>query len=703
MNNKNKLENIFAENVFNLSVMKEKLPKLIYKKMKKTITEGATLPKDIADVVANVMKDWAIEKGATHYTHWFHPMTGKTAQKLDSFIEKGSDGGIIFELSGKNLIQGEPDASSFPSGGLRATFEARGYTAWDATSFAFIREEGNGKTLYIPTAFYSYTGEALDEKTPLLRSMDVLSKQAIRVLNLLGKTGVKRVIANVGAEQEYFLVDKKYFDKRIDLLLTGRTLFGAKAPKGQELDDHYFGMIKERIARFMNNLDEQLWKLGVMAKTKHNEVAPAQHELAPIYETANVSTDQNHLIMDLIKKIAPKYDLEALLHEKPFANLNGSGKHNNWSLSTNSGENLLNPKDSPHENIQFLTFLVAIIVAIDRYPELLRISAANAGNDHRLGANEAPPAIISVFLGERLTDLLEQLENGKLTSSKEAGEFKNTIPTLPDLNKDATDRNRTSPFAFTGNKFEFRAVASSASIAMANIVLNTTVASVLKEIADELEKTNKTDEMILLILQNLIKKHKRVIFNGNGYSDEWVKEAENRGLPNLKTTVDAIPELLSDKSVNLFESMNVFTKNELTSRYHIMLETYSKKIDIEAKTMLYILSKEIIPDIMGTIHNISDSVISVKRVSETIDTGYQENILKTIINNFNKIEKLKDNLSKERNIAKNIEDVLELAIKYKEDILPAMESLREIVDELEIIMPSNDWPLPDYTQLLFKI
>ncbi len=699
----NKLKDIFAENVFNLEVMKEKLPKQVYKKMKKTIQEGASLPKDIANIVANIMKDWAIEKGATHYTHWFHPMTGKTAQKLDSFIERGDDGDIIFELSGKNLIQGEPDASSFPSGGLRATFEARGYTAWDATSYAFIREEGNGKTLYIPTAFYSYTGEALDEKTPLLKSMDVLSKQSIRVLNILGKNNIRRVISNVGAEQEYFLIDKKYFDQRIDLLLTGRTLFGAKAPKGQELDDHYFGMIKERIAKFMNNLDEQLWKLGVLAKTKHNEVAPAQHELAPIYDTANVSTDQNHLVMDLIKKIAPKYNLEALLHEKPFSNLNGSGKHNNWSLSTNLGENLLNPKESPHENIQFLTFLVAIIVAIDKYPELLRISATNAGNDHRLGANEAPPAIISIFLGERLTDLLEQLENGNLTSSKNTGEFKNTIPTLPNLNKDATDRNRTSPFAFTGNKFEFRAVASSSSIAMANIVLNTTVASVLKEIADKLENTNQTDDDILLILQKLIKEHKKIIFNGNGYSENWIKEAQKRELPNLKTSVDAIPELISEKSINLFESMEVFTKNELTSRYHIMLETYSKKIDIEAKTMLYMLSKEIIPATLKTIQKVSNSINSIKKISDKISTKHQENILNILINKFNELEDLKNNLSKERNIAKNIENTLELAIKYKENILPSMEYLRKAVDELEIIMPLEDWPLPDYTQLLFKI
>jgi len=699
----NKLNNIFAENVFNLKVMKDKLPKSIYKKMKKTIEEGAMLPKDISDIVANVMKDWALEKGATHYTHWFHPMTGKTAQKLDSFIERGKEGNIILELSGKNLIQGEPDASSFPSGGLRATFEARGYTAWDATSYAFIREEGNGKTLYIPTAFYSYTGEALDEKTPLLRSMDVLSKESIRILNLLGKDNVSRVISNVGAEQEYFLIDKKYFDRRTDLLLTGRTLFGAKAPKGQELDDHYFGMIKERIAKFMNNLDEQLWKLGIMAKTKHNEVAPAQHELAPIYETANVSTDQNHLVMDLIKKIAPKYNLEALLHEKPFANLNGSGKHNNWSLSTNYGENLLNPKDSPHENIQFLIFLVAIIVAIDKYPELLRISAANAGNDHRLGANEAPPAIISIFLGERLTDLLEQLKNGKLTSSKEAGEFKNTIPTLPDLNKDATDRNRTSPFAFTGNKFEFRAVASSSSIAMANIVLNTTVASVLKEIADKIEKTNKTDDDILSILQTLIQKHDKIIFNGNGYSENWPKEAQERGLPNLKTTVDAIPELISKKSIELFESMLVFTKNELNSRYHIMLENYYKKIDIESKTMLYILDKELIPSILKVINKVSNSIISIKSISKEMNTQHQENILNNLLDKFNKIEEKKINLSNKRNESKKIKNILELAQKHKNDIIPAMDELREIIDKIEITMPSEDWPLPDYTQLLFKI
>ena len=699
----NKLKNIFAENVFNLKVMKEKLPKNIYKKMKKIIQEGESLPEDIADIVANVMKDWAIEKGVTHYTHWFHPMTGKTAQKLDSFIEKGIDGGIIFELSGKNLIQGEPDASSFPSGGLRATFEARGYTAWDSSSYAFIREEGDGKTLYIPTAFYSYTGEALDEKTPLLRSMEALSEQAVRILKIFGNKNSKRVISNVGAEQEYFLIDKKYFDKRIDLLLTGRTLFGAKAPKGQELDDHYFGMIKERIAKFMNDLDTQLWKLGVMAKTKHNEVAPAQHEIAPIYETANLATDQNHLIMDLIKKIAPKYGLEALLHEKPFAALNGSGKHNNWSISTNDGENLLNPGKSPHENLQFLTFLVAIIVAIDRYPELLRISSANAGNDHRLGANEAPPAIISVFLGDELTDILNQLENGKLESSKEAGKIKMEIPSLPDLNKDTTDRNRTSPFAFTGNKFEFRAVASSSSVAFPNIVLNTIVASVLKEIADETENyEGNKDEKILEILQNLIKKHKKIVFNGNGYSEDWVIEAEKRGLPNLKTTVDAIPELISQKSIELFETMKVFSESELKSRYHVMLETYYKKIDIEAKTMIYMLNKEIIPAISKTLNEFSSSVIVLNSINVKNTSFYLDKIV-FLTENLDKINEYKIKLEKQRDNAVKIGDILLKAKYYKEQILPLMEILREFVDKTEEIIPKNNWPIPDYTELLFKI
>ncbi|KUJ90271.1 MAG: glutamine synthetase, partial [Thermoanaerobacter thermocopriae] len=555
------LSDIFGSNVFNDSVMRERLPKATYKALRKTIDEGIPLEPAVAEVVANAMKDWAIEKGATHFTHWFQPLTGITAEKRDSFISPTQDGRVITEFSGKELIKGEPDASSFPSGGLRATFEARGYTAWDCTSPAFIKDD----TLYIPTVFCSYTGEALDLKIPLLRSMEALSKQALRVLRLFGNTTAKKVITTVGPEQEYFLIDKKMYDKRKDLILTGRTLFGAKSPKGQEMEDHYFASIKERISAFMKDLDEELWKLGIPAKTKHNEVAPAQHELATVYNTANIASDHNQLTMELMKKIALRHGLVCLLHEKPFAGVNGSGKHINWSMSTDDGQNLLDPGHTPHENAQFLVFLCAVIKAIDEYADLVRVAAATPGNDHRLGANEAPPAIVSVFLGEQLTDILEQIENGGATTSKQGGVLKVGVSTLPALPKDSTDRNRTSPFAFTGNKFEFRMVGSSSSIATANFILNTIVAESLSQIADRLEKATNFDEEVQLLLKEIVKKHKRIIFNGNGYSEEWVREAEKRGLPNIRSTVEAIPALIKEKNVKLMEKHGVLSKVELES------------------------------------------------------------------------------------------------------------------------------------------
>jgi glutamine synthetase len=588
---KESLENTFACNVFGDVVMRTRLPKNIYKALRKTIDEGLPLAPEVADIVANAMKDWAIERGATHFTHWFQPMTGITAEKHDSFISPTADGRIIMEFSGKELIKGEPDASSFPSGGLRSTFEARGYTAWDCTSPAFFKDN----TLCIPTAFCSYTGEALDKKTPLLRSMEALSKQAVRVLRLLGNTTATRVVAMVGPEQEYFVIDKKLYERRKDLILTGRTLFGAKPPKGQELEDHYFGNLKERIASFMAESDQELWKLGVLAKTKHNEVAPAQHELAPIYTTTNIATDHNQLMMETLKKVANRHGLVCLLHEKPFAGINGSGKHNNWSMAANDGQNLLDPGKTPHDNEQFLLFLAAVIQAVDEYADLLRVSTANPGNDHRLGANEAPPAIISIFLGEQLTDILEQIENGGAKSSKVGGELKLGVITLPALPKDSTDRNRTSPFAFTGNKFEFRMVGSSASIAEPNTALNTIAAEILSRIATRLEKAKNIDAEVQSIVTEIVKKHKRVIFNGNNYTDEWVKDAEKRGLPNIKSTVAAIPVLISEKSVKVYEKHSVLSKEELHSRYEIYLENYTKTVNIEALTMLEIAKRQILP------------------------------------------------------------------------------------------------------------
>jgi len=691
------LENTFACNVFSDVVMRARLPKNIYKALRKTIDEGLPLAPEVADIVANAMKDWAIEKGATHFTHWFQPMTGITAEKHDSFISPTSDGRIIMEFSGKELIKGEPDASSFPSGGLRSTFEARGYTAWDCTSPAFFKDN----TLCIPTAFCSYTGEALDKKTPLLRSMEALSKQAIRVLRLLGNTTATRVVAMVGPEQEYFVIDKKLYEKRKDLVLTGRTLFGAKPPKGQELEDHYFGNLKERIASFMAESDQELWKLGVLAKTKHNEVAPAQHELAPIYSTTNIATDHNQLMMETLKKVANRHGLVCLLHEKPFAGINGSGKHNNWSMAANDGQNLLDPGKTPHDNEQFLLFLAAVIQAVDEYADVLRVSTANPGNDHRLGANEAPPAIISIFLGEQLTDILKQIENGGAKSSKVGGELKLGVTTLPALPKDSTDRNRTSPFAFTGNKFEFRMVGSSASIAEPNTALNTIVAEILSRIATRLEKAKDIDVEVQTIVTEIVKKHKRVIFNGNNYTDEWVKDAEKRGLPNITSTVAAIPALISDKSVKLYEKHSVLSKEELHSRCEIFLENYSKIVNIEALTMLEIAKRQILPASLTFAGKVASTIASMKSVSAKSKSAEKLlSELTTTIDSFGKnIEALESALDK----LKHGDSTLKHAQYYRDVVFVAMGKLRFDGDILETLVDAEIWRIPTYADLLFNI
>ncbi|MFU0783354.1 glutamine synthetase [Thermoanaerobacterium thermosaccharolyticum] len=695
------LKNIFGENVFNDAVMRERLPKQTYNALRKTIDEGLPLDPKVADVVANAMKDWAIEKGATHFTHWFQPLTGITAEKHESFISPTPDGKVITEFSGKELIKGEPDASSFPSGGLRATFEARGYTAWDCTSPAFVRDN----VLYIPTAFCSYTGEALDLKTPLLRSMEALSKEALRVLRLFGNTTSKRVITTVGPEQEYFLIDKKLYEKRKDLILTGRTLFGAKPPKGQEMEDHYFGTIRERVSTFMKELDEELWKLGISAKTEHNEVAPAQHELAPIFNTTNIATDHNQLTMDIMKKVALRNDLVCLLHEKPFAGVNGSGKHNNWSMSTDDGINLLDPGKTPHENAQFLVFLCSVIKAIDEYADLLRVSCATPGNDHRLGANEAPPAIISIFLGDQLTDILEQIgENGGATNSKQGGELKIGVTTLPTLHKDSTDRNRTSPFAFTGNKFEFRMVGSSSSIATANYILNTIVAEVLSEVADRLENATNFDEEVQKILKEIVTNHKRVIFNGNGYSEEWVKEAEKRGLPNISSTVDAIPALLKDKNVKVMEKHGVLSKVELESRYEIMLENYTKTINIEALTMLDIAKRQLLPSVIKFIKEVADSINAAKGTGLDVTVDAQSDLLNEVSSLAAEFKKRIDILENAVNNASNIEgDSFAIAKYYRDEVFVKMSELREIGDKLETLVDADIWPLPTYADMLFYV
>jgi len=694
------LTELYGSNVFNDAVMKECLPKATYKALKKTIEEGLSLDPVVADVVANAMKDWALEKGATHFTHWFQPMTGITAEKHDAFISPTADGKAIMEFSGKELIKGEPDASSFPSGGLRATFEARGYTAWDCTSPAFVKDD----SLCIPTAFCSYTGEALDKKTPLLRSMEAISKQALRVLKVLGNTTSKRVITTVGPEQEYFIVDKATYEQRKDLIFTGRTLFGAMSPKGQELEDHYFGSIKERISAYMKELDEELWKLGIAAKSKHNEVAPGQHELAPIFTTTNIATDHNQLTMDLMKKIALRHDLVCLLHEKPFAGINGSGKHNNWSMGTDDGMNLLEPGKTPHDNEQFLVFLCSVIKAVDVYADLLRVSAANPGNDHRLGANEAPPAIISIFLGEQLQDILEQIENGGATSSKSGGNMVIGVTTLPPLPKDATDRNRTSPFAFTGNKFEFRMCPSSASIAEPNITLNTIVADVLLEVADRLEKATNVEAEVQAILTEYVAKHKRVVFNGNGYSDEWVVEAEKRGLQNLKTTVEAIKALISEKNIAVMEKHAVLSRVEMESRYEIALENYIKTINVEALTMIEMAKRQILPAVINFATDVATSINTIQATGIAADISAQTELLTEV---SALTAALKNNVAiLEEAVAKAANahgDTYEQASLFRFDVFEKMGALREVADTLETLVDEDVWPMPTYSDLLFNV
>lgn len=688
---------IFGENVFNENVMREKLPKEVFKKLMKTIELGASLDVSIANVVANAMKDWAVDKGATHYTHWFQPMTGVTAEKHDSFISPTAGGNVIMSFGGKELIQGEPDASSFPSGGLRATFEARGYTAWDPSSYAFVKDG----TLYIPTAFCSYTGEVLDKKTPLLRSMDAISKQACRILKLFGKN-VERVTTTVGPEQEYFLVDKKYYDQRKDLIFTGRTLFGAMSPKGQEMDDHYFGTIKPRVAAFMADLDEELWKYGILAKTKHNEVAPAQHEMAPVFSTTNISTDQNELAMEVMKKLAVKHGLVCLLHEKPFEGVNGSGKHNNWSIATNDGQNLLNPGSTPMENLQFLTFLCAVIKGVDEYADLLRISAASAANDHRLGANEAPPAIISIFMGEELQGVLDALVSGD-TYTSESMTFKIGVDALPDFPKDSTDRNRTSPFAFTGNRFEFRMVGSSENIACPNHMLNTIVASELSDIADKMEKVpaDKFKDELKKLLAEIVKEHKRVIFNGDGYSDAWVEEAAERGLPNYKTTADCIPHYADEKNVKLFEKFGIFSKAEIEARVEILLESYSKTINIEALTMIDMAKKKYIPACLAYSKELADAIAVKKSID--VCTCVEKDLVKKVTEETEKAYDAVQKLEEVTAVAAAKTCMQEMANAYRDTVLPVMDDLRKAVDALEVLMPSTMWPVPAYSEMIFNV
>jgi len=694
---------MFGENVFNDAIMRERLPKATYKSLRKTIEEGLSLNPDVAEVVANSMKDWAIEKGATHFTHWFQPMTGITAEKHDSFISPTNDGRVVMEFSGKELIKGEPDASSFPSGGIRATFEARGYTAWDCTSPAFLKEDGGVLTLCIPTAFCSYTGEALDKKTPLLRSMQALSKEALRLLRLFGNTTSTRVTSTVGAEQEYFLVDKKFFDQRMDLMLTGRTLFGAMSAKGQELEDHYFGSLKTRVAAFMHDLNIDLWKLGVLAKTQHNEVAPGQFELAPIFGTTNIATDHNQLVMDTMKKVALRHDMVCLLHEKPFAGVNGSGKHNNWSISTNDGFNLLDPGNTPHENLQFLTFLCAIIKAVDDYAELLRFSAATPGNDHRLGANEAPPAIISIFLGEQLTDIFNQLQNGEVTRSLQGEKLASGVITLPAFHKDSTDRNRTSPFAFTGNKFEFRMVASSQSISGPNVVLNTIFAEVFSQFADRLEQAEDFDQVLQQLLKETATNHNRILFDGNGYSDEWVEEATKRGLPNITSTVESALVLLRETTIQLYEKHQVLNKTELESRYEISLEQYSKQINIEALTMIDMAKHTIIPAAVKYSTQLAKSINAIRSASSAVDVSVQENLL---IDLCSTLVSLNSNLSTLETVTKeatSLTDAYEQAVYYRDVVFKNMGTLRVDGDKLETIVDAELWPLPTYADMLFKL
>ena len=696
---------IFGENVFNDAVMQERLPKKVYQKLKQTISEGKELDLATADVVAHEMKEWAIEKGATHYTHWFQPLTGVTAEKHDAFISAPMPNGkVLMSFSGKELIKGEPDASSFPSGGLRATFEARGYTAWDCTSPAFVRQDAAGATLCIPTAFCSYTGEALDQKTPLLRSMEALSQQSLRLLRLFGNTTSRKVVPSVGAEQEYFMIDRDKYLKRKDLVYTGRTLFGRMPAKGQELEDHYFGAIRERIAAFMRDVNKELWKLGVSAKTQHNEVAPAQHELAPIYSEANVAVDHNQLIMETLKKVAGRHGLQCLLHEKPFDGVNGSGKHNNWSLVTDDGINLLDPGKTPHENIQFLLVLCCILAAVDDHADLLRESASDVGNDHRLGADEAPPAIISIFLGEQLEDVLSQLiSTGAATSSIKGEKLETGVKTLPEFMRDATDRNRTSPFAFTGNKFEFRMVGSQDSVGEPNIVLNTIVAEAFSNVCDILEKADDFNLAVHDLIKDLAVKHQRIVFNGNGYSEDWVKEAEKRGLPNIKSMVEAIPALTTEKSVALFEKFGVFTEAELESRAEIEYELYAKEINIEARAMLNIASKQIIPAVIKYTTKLADSINAVKATGCGADVSTQEGLLKEISDLLKETKTELVNLQDAVNKGIAMEDNRERAIYYHDTVMKCMQALRTPVDQMEYLVDKEAWPMPSYGDMIFEV
>ena len=689
----------FGSLVFDDRVMKARLPYEVYTSLKKTIDEGGSLNNEVANAVADAMKDWAVEHGATHFTHWFQPLTGITAEKHDSFIAPSPDGGVIMEFSGKELIQGEPDASSFPSGGLRATFEARGYTAWDPTSYAFIKD----KALCIPTAFCSYGGEALDKKTPLLRSMEAINKQGMRVLKLFGNTDATSVRTTVGPEQEYFLIDKSILDKRKDLLYTGRTLFGAKPPKGQELEDHYFGAIKSRVSSFMKELNDELWKLGVLAKTEHNEVAPAQHELAPIFTTTNIAADHNQLTMELMQKIAKKHDMVCLLHEKPFAGVNGSGKHNNWSMCTNTGVNLLEPGDTPYENAQFLLMLCAVIQAVDDYQDMLRISVASAGNDHRLGANEAPPAIVSMFVGDELGAILDAIETDTPYGSKEKELIKVGVHVLPNFPKDTTDRNRTSPFAFTGNKFEFRMPGSSASISGVNVVLNTAVAESLRQYADILEKADDFEAALHDLIKDVIHKHKRIIFNGNGYDESWVKEAEKRGLLNLRSTPDCVPYYLSEKNVELFTRHKVYTETELHARYEIKLDNYSKVLHIEAQTMLDMVWKDILPAASAYTKELAETVAAKKAIGGGIDTSYEERLAGHMSVLLASATKKAEALEYALMGVKDITDTLALARYYRDTIFAAMNELRIIVDEMETHCAAKYWPYPSYGDILFSV
>ncbi len=694
-----RIPELFGSMVFNDHVMKERLPKETYRALKKTMELGKHLDPGIANVVANAMKDWAVEKGATHYTHWFQPMTGVTAEKHDSFISPESNSAVIMEFSGKELVKGEPDASSFPSGGLRATFEARGYTAWDPSSYAFIKDN----TLCIPTVFCSYGGEALDKKTPLLRSMELLNKQALRILRLFGNMDATRVNTTVGAEQEYFLVDRELFRRREDLMLCGRTLFGAKAPKGQELEDHYFGSIKPRVAEYMADLNRELWRLGIFAKTEHNEVAPAQHELAPIFTDTNLATDHNQLMMETMKKVAARHGLACLLHEKPFEGINGSGKHNNWSISTNTGVNLLEPGDSPRENAQFLLFLTAVIKAVDEYQDLLRVSVASAGNDHRLGANEAPPAIVSMFLGEDLTEILEAIEAGTAYSQKDREVLKVGVHILPRFPKDTTDRNRTSPFAFTGNKFEFRMLGSDLSIAGPNIILNTIVAEELSQFADSLEAAEDFNAALEELIKKTISEHKRIIFNGNNYSEEWVKEAEKRGLLNLKTTADALPSFIADKNILLFTKHKIFTPAELRSRYEILMEVYSKKLHIEALTMVDMIRRQILPGVAKYSERLTRSVLEKKKLSPDITCDFEEDAVKKLSGYASALYRAAEKLNADLERAAAIGEVTEQAMFYKDVILADMVQAREAADHAEQLTAKEYWPYPCYADLLYSV